>query len=434
MRALLMIVLALLLALPAAAQTGADYAVDTIRPPELSPDGAAVIIAFDVRNLGSSANRSATARAISEVTGEELASLPLTPLISGESVTMILTVPLESLPAQGSQRLLITVGIDEVESSSAPTIANNTAEITIPPLDELRPAAQPTAPTPQTGLDAILRRFGFNPNDPVHVVALAGICLVSLVFLVLLIIVLRLLFREKPRFVLHAPPYASVPQMAPSTNAGRRQGWQFHAQSDQAPPYPANEGSTHVRKLLIGMDGLKLSNWEITGIRMNQYDQYGRIARSEVIAPRKLCRSLSKTAARAPSLSEEQVSRRMRPIAARLVGQFRRKINNRSAMLPIALDIAFQGVHGEVRIRFELFYLEQGRWRMVDAWEPEMTVTGRAIYENYAYSLNGLRQGEPLNTFSRRLQDDLTNVLTDMLKQEPTHDTGSSRPVDAMRG
>jgi len=274
-----------------------------------------------------------------------------------------------------------------------------------------------------------MRQLGFNPDDPVHVAALAGICLMMVILLVLFIIVLRLMFREKPRFVLHAPPYASVPPLAPSTNAGRRQGWQFHAQNDQAPPYPANEGSTHVRKLLIGIDGVKLSNWESVGLRMNQYDQYGRIARSEVVAPRKMCRSLSKTAERAASLSEEQVSRRMRPIASKLVGQFRRKINPCSAMLPVALDIAFQGVHGEVRIRFELFYLEQGRWRMVDAWEPEMTVAGRAIHENYSYSLIGLRQGEPFNTFARRLQDDLTNVLTDMLKQEPTHDTGSSKPI-----
>ena len=432
MRALSMIFLALLLAVPSAAQTGADYAIDNIRPAELSPNGDSVIIAFNVTNLGSTASSMATVHVTNVNDGEEIASESLRPLVSGEGVTVVLPVPLDILPAQGAQRLLVTVGIDEVESATADTIENNTQEIIIPPLNELQPAVQPTA-TPQPGVETIIRQLGFNPNDPVHLAALAGICLVAVILLLLLIIVLRLMFREKLRFVLHAPPYASVPPMAPSTNAGRRQGWQFHAQSDQVPPYPANEGSTHVRKLLIGVDGLKLSNWEIVGMRMNQYDQYGRIARSEVVAPRKLCRSLSKTAERAASLSEEQVSRRMRPIAGKLVGQFRRKINSRSAMLPVALDITFQGVHGEVRIRFELFYLEQGRWRMVDAWEPEMTVAGRTIHENYSYSLIGLRQGEPFNTFARRLQDDLTNVLTDMLKQEPTHDTGSSRPIDPTR-
>jgi hypothetical protein len=432
MRALSTILLALLLAVPLTAQTGADYAIDNIRPTVLSPDGASVIIAFNVKNLGTTASSMATVSVINVDSGEEIASESLRPLISGEDVTIVLPIPLELLPPQGAQRLLASVGIDEVESATADTIANNTAEILVPPLDELEFGAQPT-PTLPPGPQTILRQLGFNTNDPVHVAALAGTCLMLVILLLILIVVLRLLFREKPRFVLHPPPYASVPPMAPSTNAGRRQGWQFHAQSDQPPPYPANEGSTHVRKLLIGVDGRKLSNWEIVGMRMNQYDQYGRIARSEVVASRKLCRSLSKTAERAPSLSEEQVSRRMRPIAGKLVGKFRRKINPRSVMLPIALDIAFQGVHGEVRIRFELFYLEQGRWRMVDAWEPEMTVAGRAIHENYAYSLSGLRQGEPLNTFSRRLQDDLTNVLTDMLKQEPTHDTGASRPIDPMR-
>lgn len=433
MRALSMILFALLLAVPAIAQTGADYAIGNLRPPELAPDGTAVIIAFDVTNLGSTASSLASVIVTSVNTGEEIATESLRPLISGEGVTVVLPVPLDLLPPQGAQRLLVTVGIDEVEAATAATIDNNTTEIIIPPLAQLEPTTA-LSPTPQSAPEAILRQLGFNLNDRVHVAALAGICVVLVILFILFIVILRLLFREKPRFVLHAPPYASVPPMAPSTNAGRRQGWQFHAQNDQAPPYPANEGSTHVRKLLIGVDGIKLSNWEIVGMRMNQYDQYGRIARSEVVAPRKLCRSLSKTAERAPSLSEEQVSRRMRPIAGKLVSQLRRKINARSAMLPIALDIAFQGVHGEVRIRFELFYLEQGRWRMVDAWEPEMTVAGRAIHENYSYSLVGLRQGEPYNTFARRLQDDLTNVLTDMLKQEPTHDTGASRPISPAQG
>ncbi|MBZ0300137.1 MAG: hypothetical protein K8J31_10365, partial [Anaerolineae bacterium] len=247
--------------------------------------------------------------------------------------------------------------------------------------------------------------------------------------LVLLLVILRLLIRRRPRFELFTPPYANVPPMAPSTNAGRRQGWQFHAQNDQPPYYPADAGATHIRKLLIGMDGTKMGNWDVTGMRMNQYDQYGRIARSEVVAARKHCHSLSKIAEKAPTLNEEQVSRRVRPVARAFVSQFRRKINARSAILPIALDIAFEGVHGEVRIRFELYYLEQGRWRMVDSWEPEMTVAARAIHENYTYSLNGLRQGEAFHTFTRRLQDDLTILLTDMLKHD-LPDTGASRPVD----
>ena len=218
--------------------------------------------------------------------------------------------------------------------------------------------------------------------------------------------------------------------MAPSTTAGRRQGWQAHAQNDLAPPSPSDEGSTHIRKLLTGLEGQKLNNWEVTGVRMNQYDQYGRVARSEVVATRDITRRLNKTIDRAADLDEDQISRRVRPVARKLVGQFRRKISPRSAMLPIAIDIAFQGVHGEVRIRFELYYLEQGRWRLVDLWEPEMTVSGRMIHENFTYSLSGLRPGEPQNTFSRRLQDDLTTVLTEMLRHEPpAHDTGASRPI-----
>src|SRR5690606_35577069 len=144
MRALLMIFLALLLAVPSAAQTGADYAIDNIRPSELSPNGNSVIIAFNVRNLGSTASSLATVTVTNVNTGEEVASEELRPLVSGEDVTIVLPIPLDMLPPQGAQRLLVTVGIDEVESATADTIENNTQEIIIPPLSELQPAAQPT--------------------------------------------------------------------------------------------------------------------------------------------------------------------------------------------------------------------------------------------------------------------------------------------------
>ena len=73
-------------------------------------------------------------------------------------------------------------------------------------------------------------------------------------------------------------------------------------------------------------------------------------------------------------------------------------------------------MHGEVRILFELYYMEQGRWKNVDSWEPEMTITGKAIHENFTYTLHGLRAGEDYKAFPKRLQDDLTRLLANMLK------------------
>ncbi|HLV34937.1 MAG TPA: hypothetical protein VKY59_07490 [Spirillospora sp.] len=425
MRALLIFVFVLMLAVPALGQTGPDYIITNIRPAQLSANGRSVLVVFDVNNQGRTATTNAAVRLIHQNTGEELASQSLRPLIQNEGVTVALLIPLETLQPDQAQTLVVSIELDP----DSPVTEN----IVVPPLDELSAAPPLTTPATESGLETILRNLGFNLADPVHRAALIGVGIALLIILVLFLLILRLLFRRQPRFELHLPPYANVPPMAPSTNAGRRQGWQFHAQNDLPPPYPANEGSTHIRKLLVGVDGLKLGNWEITGMRMNQYDQYGRIARSEIVAAPRDCRRLSKTAEKAAGLSEEQISRRVRPVARALVGRFQRKINSRSAVLPIALDIAFQGVHGEVRIRFELFYMEQGRWRMVDAWEPEMTVAGRAIHENYTYSLSGLRQGEGFRTFARRLQDDLTLLLTDMLKHEQPV-AGASRPMQRVEG
>ena len=128
--------------------------------------------------------------------------------------------------------------------------------------------------------------FSFDTNNPVHRTALIAISGALVILLLLLLVVVRLLFRRDPSFSIQLPPYANVPPMSPATDAGRRQGWQFHAQNDLLPPRPANEGSTHIRKILIGIDGEKLSNWEIAGLRLSQYDQYGRVTRSEVIKSR----------------------------------------------------------------------------------------------------------------------------------------------------
>jgi hypothetical protein len=427
MRALWFLML-FLWTVPALAQTGPDYAIANIRPVEWAPDGGSVQIAFDVNNQGSTAGTIAVVRLLHTETGQELARENLNPLIANEGVTVILNVPTALLDRDNPQTLEVFVGIGEVEAVDAPTITNNTAIIIVPPLSQLAAAPLPTPTAAPAGPDVLLQRLGFDLNDPVHRTALIVIGVALAIMLLLGLIVLALVVRRAPRFTLHLPPYASIPPMAPSTQAGRRQGWQFHAQNDLMPPYPANEGATHIRKLLVSSDGRKLGNWQITGLRLSQYDQYGRVARTEVVAAARHGRRLSKTAARADRLTEDQLSRRVRPVARALIGPFRRRITPRSAMLPVALDLAFQGVHGEVRIRFELYYLEQGRWRLVDSWEPEMTITGRAIHENFTYSLYGLRPGEPFKTFPRRLEDDLTTLLADMLRPDQT-DTGASRPV-----
>jgi hypothetical protein len=411
-------------------QAAPDYAISSIRPATLSADGGAVMVAFDVTNAGAAASTSATVRMVNKDTGTELATEQLGPLAAGEGVVVTLEFPVGFLPPDRAQTMLVSVGINEVETSTSPGIANNSANVIVPPPNQL-PTASPVQQNEpgQSAGSLFILGFEFNRNDPVHVVALIGISGALLIMVVLLVIILRLLFQRKPRFSVQLPPYANAQPLSTATNAGRRQGWQFHAQNDLAPPLPANEGATHVRKRLTGVNGIKFSDWKITGLRLSQYDQYGRVTRSEVIADRKFTRRLSAIAHKAPDLTEDRISRRVRPISRALVGRFKSRVNKRSAMLPLALDLSFEGEHGEVRILFELYYLEQGRWRKVDHWEPDMMVPGKAIHENFTFSMTGMRQGETFRDFMRRLPDDLTQILTNMLKADRQSATESGEFV-----
>jgi len=439
MRATLLLI-ALLLVLPVQAQPDSpDYEISNLREPELTADDE-VQVAFDVINNGATASVNATVRMVNKTSGVQVATELVGPLVAGQGITVTLVFPVDMLPEDEAQTMLVSVGIDEVEFyTSGSNIINNSINVLIPKPDNIQLADGGQDVEEQADSQLEILGFGFNINDPVHRAALIGIGGTIIIALLLLIVILRLLFRREPSFDIHLPPYANVPPMSAATDAGRRQGWQLHAQNDLLPPRPANEGSTHIRKILIGIDGEKLSNWEIAGLRLSQYDQYGRVSRSEIIAKNNVARKLSKISARAASRTDEQVNKQVKPLSRGLVRQFRRKINQRSAMLPIALDIRFEGIHGEVKILFELYYMEQGRWKQVDSWEPEMTVSGRTLHENFSYTLNGLQPGEEFRTFPARLQDDLNDLLTDLLKhnqpQQPStpNETWSQfRPPDGL--
>ena len=429
MRATLLLI-ALLLVLPVKAQSESpDYEILNLREPELTEDGE-VQVAFDVVNNGATASVNSTVRMVNKTSGVPVATDFVPPLLAGEGITVTLVFPVAMLPEDAPQTMLVSVGIDEVESSSTGTgnIANNMINVLIPEPANIQPQAIDEADTAEQADSQIeILGFGFNTNDAVHRAALIGLGGTLIIVLLLLVVIVRLLFRRDSSFDIHLPPYANVPPMSAATDAGRRQGWQLHAQNDLLPPRPANEGSTHIRKILIGIDGEKLSNWEIAGLRLSQYDQYGRVARSEIIAKNSTARKLSKIAARAASRTDEQVTKQVKPLSRRLVRQFRGKINQRSAMLPIALDVRFEGIHGEVKILFELYYMEQGRWKQVDSWEPEMTVPGRLLHENFSYTLSGLKPGEEFRAFSARLQDDLNVLLTGLLKHNQPQQPSSPR-------
>jgi hypothetical protein len=272
-----------------------------------------------------------------------------------------------------------------------------------------------------------------NPLTIAGIIALAGI---GLILLWVVTIILRLIFRPPRMFEVWQPPYAAVPPHDPNTLPGRRQLWQHNAQSDTL-NVPRIEGQYHIRKLLVGIDGKPLSGWRVRGLRLSQYDIYGRVARSQTLASSGAIRRLDRAAKRSATLTESDADKRVRPVAQRMTSAFLRNVNRRSMMLPVAVDLRFRGTHGEVRIVFELYQVVNGQLQQIDRWEPEMTVVSGAIQENFTYTLLGMRQGENVKAFRNRLQQDLHAVLKAMLYKgviEPsvkTSDTSPSQPIPA---
>jgi hypothetical protein len=433
---ILLFFIAFTLSWPAAAQqAGADYAISNIRLPRFAPDNSQVFIEFDIVNFGSAATVPATILLVNVNTGQELARETLPPLEAESSTSITLSFQSSLLAAGTPESLRISVGIDEVEPESSATIANNQARVnvTVPGAGTNapnNPESTPEAtfePSPISTPADTIPIFGIqiDTSDPATLAILAGIIGAALILLLIIIVILRLIFQRPPAFGAWQPPYANVPWLDPNTTQGRRQGWQQYAQNDFSPFAPPTEGATYVRKLLTGLDGEKLGNWRVMGLRISQYDQYGRVARSQIILSKRQSRRVDGIAKRAQKLNADQLGRKLRPVARSLANQLRKKVSARSAMLPLALDVRFQGVHGEVHIFFELYMAQQGHWRQVDRWEPEMTVTDRIIRESFTYTLFGQHPGESMKDFPRRLQDDLVNILVEMIRH-PDH---SSQPT-----
>src|SRR5690606_22849139 len=163
------------------------------------------------------------------------------------------------------------------------------------------------------------------------------------------------------------------------STAGVRQAWQQHA-SNNVIDIPATYGATHAVKQLIGTDGAYLSGWKVQALRLNLYDQYGRVARTQTLASSKDVRQINAILNRRHKLKPEQIAKRLRPIAKRLARTFWKRISPRSAMLPVALDVRLSGKHGEVNIIFELYQFNQGVWQLLDQWSPEMMIVSKRLY------------------------------------------------------
>lgn len=409
-RLLLILVLVLVAAFPAAAQQDTPvppaYSIRSIRS---SIANQQVSVQFEVLNNGGPTTQTATAALLSG--SAVIAEQPVPPVRLEGSFTVSLPIPPGRFPDGSSQSLTATVTLVD----DGVTVSSDTARITvqIPAEQAAAPAPTEAAPEVSTGLP-----FNFDPSNTIHVVTLIAALGALLILIWVITIVLRLLFKRPQVFPPWQPPYVHQPLMDPNSTAGRRQLWQQHAQSD-ALPLPCAQGSVMIRKLLVGIEGGKLAGWRVTGIRASQYDRYGRVARTQVIAGNGTVKALDRAVRKSAEYSLTDAEKAVTPVARGITRALFKKMTAQTAALPSALDVRLSGAHGEVRIIFELFQCVGDGWQQIDRWEPEMTVVNGKIEENFTYALYGHHAGEPMKQYRERFQSDLVRVLAAMVLPPP---------------
>ena len=421
---LLVLLLALLSAISTSAQPAPDYSIRNIRTP---PSENEIVIQFEVVNSGGPAEDPTTA-SVSVATSEQtIASEPVPPLDENAQATITVTIPADAPGLIAGQRtlFLIRVGIGDIEAENSNTVGDNSAitpAVIVPgsagnqpvePIAESTPVVIP----PQQPVTTVVLPFSLDLTNPLHIALVIGAGGILLILIWMVTVILRLLFVQPPVFSTWQPPYAHSPLLDPNSTAGRRQLWQQHAQSDTL-PLPCTPGSFMARKVLVGMNGAKLGGWRIIAMRISQYDMYGRVARSQTLAANGVVKRVDRVLRKATGKSPDKLQRMLRPAVSGLFRDFARR-SKRTPTLPVALDIRFQGLHGEVRIVFELYQCIDNQWHIIDQWEPEMTVLSGSITENFSYSLTGQHTGETLRQFRQRLQNDITQMLTSMIQQPP---------------
>ncbi|MFN8450893.1 MAG: hypothetical protein U0521_20515 [Anaerolineae bacterium] len=407
MRRLVAVTLIALLALTgAAAQQSLNL---QIRQIDHHFEGSQLVVTFTLINSGAAMTSAETARLFNG-DGAMLVEQPVKPLGANQSLANIeMAVPLDYFPLDAAQTLCAVVGLQQLPPSNLRNQFSNVGclSVTVTATD----LPTPTPGVLPGGLDSI------NINDRATQAVILGVGVVLVVLLWLVTVIFRMIFSRPPTLSAWHP-YVITPLVDPNSTNGRRQLWQQHAQSDTL-PVPCAQGNYMVRKVLIGSSGVKLNGWRVTGLRVSQYDRYGRVARTQTVLPKKTVKALNRVARKSPSLDWERAVRAVRPVARALSNAVAKKMNPQNAVLPIALDIRFVGLHGEVRILFELYGCDGSVWQEIDHWEPEMRVVNGSIEENFTYSVAGQYAQEPRKQFRQRLETDLTNLLAGMVQQPP---------------
>ncbi len=402
-----------------------DY---SIAPPRVtySQDGAVAVVSFTISNQGGDASEPSQI-VISEYQSGRVQSIePLPPLGANQARNFAIQLSLADLGADGIISFKIEAGIDAFELANSPVARDNSQLFHIDrsaaetsgdnyASEADRPAGasyQVFIPIVNLGLNFL--DDGIQLNDSRYsggeILRVVGLLAVALFCLWLLSLILRLIFRRPPRFDVWQPPYAVNNWHDPNSAPGRRQSWQFHAQNS-AIPKPSAPDQVSVIKRLLDKRGVVLGGWKVKAMRTVQYDVYGRISRTEALMARKTINQLNRVLRRAPKYANHELLKAITPIAKRMTKHALAPVEKQNMMLPLALDIRFEGVTEQVRIQFELYQFLDGAWHLIDQWEPEFGQVGEHVPEQYSFALNGQLSGESKREFKTRLRDDMAQLL-----------------------
>ena len=409
-----------------------DYAISSPRV-SFVDDGNAALVSFVVSNQGGDAAEASQVIIAEYQSGRIEVSERLPALAAGQEEAFSIRLPLAGWATEGIISFKIEAGIDQYELAGSQIARNNLqlfnidlgaardgpgeapgAAVDPPPA----PAYDLYIPLVNLGLNFYADGIGLNQRFITvrEILVGAGLLLVALFCLWLLSLILRLIFQRPPTFDTWRPPYAVNTWYDPNSAMGRRQSWQFHAQNSIISAAPVPDQVTVIKRL-TDKRGEALGGWQVTALRTAQYDIYGRISRSEVIMPRAINRQLNSLAERAARLDSRELQKATAAIAKRLAKRALAAIEKQNLMLPIALDMRFEGEVDRARVQFELYQYRNEAWHLIDSWEPEMGQTGARIPEQFTFALNGQLPGENKREYNTRLSEDFEQLLTGIFQQ-----------------
>lgn len=415
--------LTIILGLIACLFTGAVRAQDSLAPRyrlTLVSGGTTLDqcrVRFEVGVNNSGGMPADTVQLVLLLNGQELAVVDVPPVRTGSQPVYPLEATIQGIPV-GLQGFTLDLRLNGFDYADTPAIETSLDIPTMPPscANQGRQNFFIDIPFVNVRIDLL------NPTVD-ELAFLGGIVLGVFAILLLPLVILRRLTRRPPVFGNQLPPYATTPPLDPHSEAGVRHSWQMAAQNNLISVNPSPQALASV-KLLTGANGKYLDGWDLTAVRLSQYDQYGRVNRSVTLADARTVRMLNQLAHNRRMLEMTDlekrttlIEKRVTAIGRKLADSLTKRITPRSSVLPIALDLRLRGEHGEVKIVFQLFQCENDSrtWRELRHWEPDMMVTVGAIYETYTYTIHGQTHTETPKEFKRRLPLEISRMLGDFV-------------------